>query len=372
MLNHSLNNDSRVNLLSVSVLGVVSAVGISENALVLWAVGFHVRRTVSAVWVLNLALSDFLATLTLPLFTYYLYSSHSWELGQALCVAQSAIFFLNMFVSAFLLAAISLDRYLMVSRPVWSQTRRSVGAAWAVSGLGWLWAGLNTLPYAVFRQVMPKADNRTLCYHNFALHPSGAGLDADCRLRQTATALSKLLLAFLVPMAVIAGSYTGFAHSLRERERARQRRSSSSSSYQTVSRQFSRMVASVIAAFVLCWAPYHLFCMLEVAAQDWTLGVKLVEVGLPLATIFSFLSPILNPAIYAFSCPDFCNRIRHSLGALLEALVEEESAGGSTHRKGTKLRRGTPSPNASHLLSSNASMNSYQFRHCQDRDSQEK
>ncbi|KAJ8372230.1 hypothetical protein AAFF_G00293490 [Aldrovandia affinis] len=338
MLSHSLNNNSRANLVSVLVLGLVSAVGIAENALVLFVVGFRVRRTVSAVWVVNLALSDFLATLTLPLFTVYLYSSHSWELGWPLCVAQSSVFFLNMFVSSFLLAAISLDRWLLVCRPVWSQNRRSVPAAWAVCALGWAWAALNALPYAVFRDVMPKADGRHLCYHNFALHPTGAGLEQDCRARQVATAISKALLAFALPLAVIVGSYAGFARSLRRRERARARRGSTSGG-RTVSRQFSRMVASVITAFALCWAPYHLFCLLEVVAASWPPGVPVVEVGLPLASFFSFLSPILNPVLYAFSCPDFCARIRQSLGALLEGLLEEEGSGGGGGRSGGPASR---------------------------------
>ncbi|XP_036373242.1 prostaglandin D2 receptor 2-like [Megalops cyprinoides] len=384
MLSHSLHNHTEVNLAEVLLLAVVSAVGILENALILWVVGFRVRHTVSAVWVINLALSDLLATLTLPLFVLYLAFSHSWELGQPLCAAQSAVFFLNMFVSAFLLAAISLDRCLMVARPVWSQNHRSVPAAWLICGLGWLWAALNSLPYFLFRSVIPRKDGRNMCYHNFALYPTGAGLDRDCRLRQEATAISKFLLAFLVPLAVIAGSYAWFGWSLRERARrrgsGRMLRSSSSSSTGAaslgpISRQFSRMVVSVIAAFGLCWSPYHAFCLLEMTAHSWPRGVKMVVVGLPLATFFSFLNPVLNPVLYAFSCPDFCVRIRQSLAALLEGLLEEDSRGrcsiGST--KGKK-RRDTPSPHASHLLFSKASMASYQFKHCQStsRDSEDR
>lgn len=82
MRNHSLNNNTSGNMVMVSILGLVSCLGILENALILWVVGFRLRRrTVASVWVLNLAMSDFLATLTLPLFTLYLNSAHSWELG---------------------------------------------------------------------------------------------------------------------------------------------------------------------------------------------------------------------------------------------------------------------------------------------------
>ncbi|XP_067107198.1 prostaglandin D2 receptor 2-like [Osmerus mordax] len=372
MLNHTLSITPGVNLGVVCIHGLVSCLGILENALVLWILGVRLRRTtVSSVWVLNLAASDFLATLTLPLFTHYLSQSHSWELGRPLCSAYAFVFYLNMFVSAFLLAAISLDRCLLVARPVWSQNHRSVGGAWKVCGVGWLWAAANALPYFLFRAVTETHDkSRSLCYHNFALYASPA-VETDCMVRQAATAVSKTLLAFLLPLVVIAGSYGLLCVSLRKRRMRRKEnaerlastwilneggggRGASIAKISSIfkpssrkpnstttpaspvkrggeaglSRGFTKMVTAVIAAFVLCWAPYHAFCLMEVAAQYWSPGVKLVEVGLPLATTFAFLNPILNPVLYAFSCPQFCVRVRQGLSALVEGLVEEEGGGG--------------------------------------------
>lgn len=375
MREHSLNNNTKVNMVVVCIHGLFSSLGILENALILWVVGFRLRRrTVASVWVLNLAMSDFLATLTLPLFTFYLYSSHSWVLGNALCKTQISIFFLNMFVSAFLLAIISLDRLLMVVKPVWSQNHRSVAGAWKVCALGWIWAAINTVPYTVFRSVTKKLDGKNLCYHNFALILSSqTTLERDCKVRQAATALTKLLFAFLFPLVVIAASYIQIGLSLRKREKRRKQQSarltdalivptkgdastantptstkntniflkpvssgrslsltpttsSPTTSNQTsqglLSQSFTKMVAFVIAAFVLCWAPYHIICIIEVSAQYWN-NLHLVEVGLPLATTIAFLNPVLNPILYAFSCPHFCVRIRQSLGAVFDGLVEE-------------------------------------------------
>ncbi|XP_065815587.1 prostaglandin D2 receptor 2 [Labrus bergylta] len=385
MKEHSLNNNTKANIVVVCIHGLVSCLGILENALILWVVGFRLRRrTVASVWVLNLAMSDFLATLTLPLFTFYLSSSHSWELGGPLCKAQASIFFLNMFVSAFLLAAISLDRCLIVAKPVWSQNHRSVAGAWKVCALGWLWAAVNTFPYFLFRSVTEKQDGRKLCYHNFALYSSpGVTLERDCKVRQAATAISKLLVAFLFPLVMIAGSYIQIGVSLRKRRRRRKQSASRltdamivsnnngasgspntpttmktniflkppssgpslaltptalspSTNPSQLSQSFTKMVTFVIAAFALCWAPYHIFCMIEVTAQYWHNNLYLVEVGLPLATTFAFLNPVLNPILYAFSCPNFCVRIQQSLGAVFDGLVEE--GGGLLTVPGRSLR----------------------------------
>lgn len=367
MIDHSVNNNTKANIVLVCIHGVVSCLGILENALIIWVVGFRLqRRTVASVWVLNLAMSDFLATLTLPLFTYYLSSNHSWELGQPLCKIQASIFFLNMFVSAFLLASISLDRCLLVAKPVWCQNHRSVIGAWKVCILGWIWAVINTFPYFLFRSVTEKRDKRKLCYHNFALYLSSADmLDRQCRMRQEATAVSKSLLAFFFPLVVIAGSYIHIAITLRKR-RLRRRDSASRltntvitqsnetpttpstniflkpfgsgrspsltpvtpspttlSTQNQLSQSFTKLVTFVIAVFVLCWSPYHIFCLIEATAEYWRDISDFVQVGLPLATTFSFLNPVLNPILYAFSCPNFCVRIRQSLGALFDGLVEE-------------------------------------------------
>lgn len=343
MISHTLNNDTRVNLAVVSVHGVVSALGILENGLVLWVLGCRLRqKTVAAVWVLNLALSDFLTTLTLPLFTHYLLMDHSWNLGEPLCVAQASIFFINMFVSAFLLAVISLDRCLLVTKPVWTQNHRTVSAAWKICGLGWALAVVNTIPYSMFRSVVLKQDGRYLCYHDFALYSSQSTLHTDCKVRQSATAVSKVLLAFVVPLVVIAVSYVCFILELQtRRKRLESRRQGvsndkrrSSTFFRSLyspgrqnstrlSQGFTKMVASVIATFILCWLPYHVFCLLEVTAQYKTEITDLVEVSLPIATTFTFLNSVLNPIIYTFSCPNFCTRIRQSLGVLFEGLVEE-------------------------------------------------
>ncbi|XP_030587160.1 prostaglandin D2 receptor 2-like [Archocentrus centrarchus] len=334
MREHVLINNTQVNMAVVCIHGLVSGLGILENALIIWVVGFRLRqRTVASIWVLNLALSDFLATLTLPLFTLYLNSRHSWELGNPLCKVQTSIFFINMFVSAFLLAAISLDRLLLVTKPVWSQNHRSVAGAWKVCILGWLWAAVNSLPYYIFRSVTETKHTRKLCYHNFAMYlSSNATLETECNVRQWTTAMSKLLLAFLFPLAVIAGSYIKICLSLRSRNRRRKQstcrltddlimsdrnQESGTKKGRTIttkmislklltpspalttkegpltpttpnltnqsqlSQSFSKMVTSVIAAFALCWAPYHIFCMIEVAAQYKEECLKLVEGATP-------------------------------------------------------------------------------------------
>ncbi|XP_024229344.1 prostaglandin D2 receptor 2 [Oncorhynchus tshawytscha] len=319
MVNVSMpsNSSARVGALSlvtVCLHGLVSAFSILENLLILGVVGFRIRRTVISVWILNLAASDLLSTASLPFFTIFLARGGTWTLGTTFCKLHSSVFFLNMFVSAFLLAAISLDRCLVVLKPVWIQNRRNVRLVGRVCGVIWALAILCTLPYYLFRDTIRRHDGRIMCYYNYAQYLNVREFDLRelCEARQDALAFSKLLLAFILPLVVIVGSYVFVNIGITRRGRRRR------------SFRFVRLVVAVVVSFVVCWAPYHIFSVLEAVAQYQPSLRGLVAHGLPPAASLSFLNSVLNPILYVFSCPDLCGKIRQSLGAVLESVLAED------------------------------------------------
>lgn len=332
---HSNSSIRYIDHVSVLLHGLASLLGLVENGLILFLVGCRMRQTVVTTWVLHLALSDLLATASLPFFTYFLAVGHSWELGTPFCKLHSSIFFLNMFASGFLLSAISLDRCLQVVRPVWAQNHRSVAAAHKVCLALWALAVLNTVPYFVFRDTIPRQDGRIMCYYNMLLLSPGPDRDATCNSRQMALAVSKFLLAFVVPLAIIASSHVAVSMQLRHRGRPRTGR-------------FVRLVTAVVAAFALCWGPYHVFSLLEARAQRVAALGPLVWRGLPFVTSLAFINSVINPLLYVFTCPDVLRRLRHSLRSVLESVLVDDTElgiGGSRRR-----RSSTNAPAASRPL----------------------
>lgn len=317
---------------AVLVHGLAGVAGLLENGLIIFVVGCRMRQTVVTTWVLHLALSDLLATASLPFFTYFLAVGHSWELGTPFCKLHSSVFFLNMFASGFLLSAISLDRCLQVLRPVWAQNRRTVPAAHRLCLALWALAVLNTVPYFVFRDTIPRRDGRIMCYYNVLQLYTGPGLDAVCHSRQLALAVSKFLLAFLLPLAIIAASHV--AVSLRLGRRPGRRRSG----------RFVRLVAAVVVAFALCWGPYHVFSLLEALAHHHRALRQLVWKGLPFVTSLAFLNSVLNPLLYVFTCPDVWHKLRRSLRSVLETVLADDSEQGVL---GSRRRRASSASSVS-------------------------
>ncbi|GAA6229811.1 prostaglandin D2 receptor 2-like [Lates japonicus] len=306
---------SSLNFFTISLHGLFSSIGIIENLLIIGVVGFHVRRSVISIWILNLAASDLLATSSLPFFTLYMARGNTWTLGATFCRIHSSIFFLNMFVSGFLLAAISMDRCLVVLRPVWAQNHRNTQMVGRICGVIWALAAICTIPFYMFRDTIPLPTGKILCYYNYARFLPQGSYDrkALCKHRKEALAFMKLFLAFLIPLLIIILSYAAVNSSLARRGCRR-------------SFRFVRLVVAVVVSFVLCWAPYHIFIIIEVMSPSGHPAQALASKALPVSATIGFLNSVLNPILYVFSCPDLCNKIRHSLGAVMESVLAEDLA----------------------------------------------
>ncbi|XP_071334026.1 prostaglandin D2 receptor 2-like isoform X2 [Trachinotus anak] len=311
---HQTVNLSSLNIFTISLHGMVSSIGIIENLLILGVVGFHIRRSVISIWILNLAASDLLATASLPFFTLYMARGNTWTMGPTFCRIHSSIFFLNMFVSGFLLAAISMDRCLVVLRPVWAQNHRNIQLVGKICGVIWALAVLFTIPFYLYRDTIPLPDGKILCYYNYAralLPREPYDLNALCKHRKEALAFMKLFLAFLIPLLIIIFSYSAVNTALSRRGCRRPFR-------------FVRLVVAVVVTFTLCWAPYHFFMTVEVMASSGSSLQIYASKALPVSATIGFFNSVLNPILYVFSCPDLCNKIRHSLGAVMESVLAED------------------------------------------------
>lgn len=333
---------SSMSVFTICLHGLFSSIGITENLFILGIVSFQIRRSVISIWIMNLAASDLLATASLPFFTIYMANGNTWTFGAHFCRIHSSIFFLNMFVSGFLLAAISFDRCLVVLRPVWAQNHRSIHLVAKICGFIWALAIICTIPFYIFRDTIHKPDGKIMCYYSYTQYlPRGTfNLRSLCKQRQEALALMKFFLAFFMPLIVIISSYVAVNVSLVLRGCRRPF-------------HFVRLVVALVVSFILCWAPYHIFIIIEVMVPTGHPAHVFAEKGLPIAATIGFLNSVLNPVLYVFSCPDLCSKIRNSLRAVMENVLVEDlvemtrrrsSARSSVSNKDISLNLGTVIP----------------------------
>ncbi|XP_007537599.1 C3a anaphylatoxin chemotactic receptor [Erinaceus europaeus] len=152
-------------VLSMVILSLTFLLGLPGNGLVLWTAGFKMRRTVNTVWFLNLTLADFLCCLSLPFSLAHLALQGHWPYGWFLCKLIPSIIILNMFASVLLLTAISLDRCLLVLKPVWCQNHRNMRTAFIVCVCIWVVAFLMCIPVFIYREMFC-GNNHCFCNYN--------------------------------------------------------------------------------------------------------------------------------------------------------------------------------------------------------------
>ncbi|KAM7180893.1 C3a anaphylatoxin chemotactic receptor-like [Macrochelys suwanniensis] len=152
---------------SLIIFIVTFILGLLGNGLVIWVAGLKMKRTVNTVWFLHLAIADFLCCMSLPFSIIHLILHEYWPYGHFLCKVIPSAIILNMFASVFLLTAISIDRCLMVMKPVWCQNHRTVRLASVICGCIWLLAFVMCCPAFLYRETVKDEFGKTVCRYQF-------------------------------------------------------------------------------------------------------------------------------------------------------------------------------------------------------------
>ncbi|ELW67610.1 C3a anaphylatoxin chemotactic receptor [Tupaia chinensis] len=293
-------------ILSMVILSLTFVLGLPGNGLVLWVTGLKMQRTVNTVWFLHLTLADFLCCLSLPFSLAHLALQGFWPYGPFFCKLIPSVIVLNMFASVFLLTAISLDRCLLVLKPVWCQNHRSVRTAFAVCGCIWLVAFVMCVPVFMYREMSVEGDYY-VCDYNYG--PSSSYYEdftSDLDLLENGS------LDYSVEQ--LPGEMDNSLIILRMRQ----------GRFAKSRNKTSRVAMVVVAVFLVCWAPYHIFGVLLLLIDPGTpVGKALASwdnVSLALASANS----CINPFLYAFLGKDFRKKVRQSIQGLLEAAFSEE------------------------------------------------
>ncbi|NWQ80727.1 NPBW2 protein, partial [Columbina picui] len=122
------------------IYSVICAVGLTGNTAVIYVILKAPKmKTVTNMFILNLAIADDLFTLVLPI-NIAEHLLHYWPFGEVLCKVILSIDHYNIFSSIYFLTVMSIDRYLVVLATVKSKRmpHRTYRAARIVSLCIWI------------------------------------------------------------------------------------------------------------------------------------------------------------------------------------------------------------------------------------------
>ncbi|XP_059187775.1 lysophosphatidic acid receptor 6-like [Centropristis striata] len=144
--------------------GSIMALGLPLNAVSLWILlRHHSLKTPSAVFMVNLAISDLLLVISLPMRVYF-YATGTWPLGDLACICVAMLFRTNIRSSNFFITFISVDRLLAVVYPLRSRHLRTACNALKAVGLAWLIVLVTHIPEGVKGSVFLESNNKSTCF----------------------------------------------------------------------------------------------------------------------------------------------------------------------------------------------------------------
>lgn len=255
------------------------------------------QPNVTNVWLVNLAVADLIFCFTRALSLVKKLFFAYWPYGVFLCKFNGFFKYANMFCSVFLLAVISLDRVLCIWRPFLVKRRRTLLAARAVALGVWTASIVLSSPYFVYRRVSVGNNNQSKC---------SVGVDEGQGGTKMALYANRFLCGFLLPFVVILVCYVLAGVGIR-----RTRLSGKSRPL--------RILASLVTAFFLCWAPYHCLQMVKMVDEK----NAAVAVLSPLVSGLAYFNSCINPLLYFCMGLQVKGRFKQSLTAVYKRALDE-------------------------------------------------
>ncbi|XP_037129256.1 C-X-C chemokine receptor type 3.1 [Syngnathus acus] len=272
-------------------------VGILGNGLL---VGILTRsrktRSVTDTFILHLAVADVLQLFTLPLWAVQDGQSLGWTFGTPLCKITGAVFTINCHCGIFLLACISLDRYLSIVHATQMYSRRKPWIVQSSCLAVWLLSLLLSVPDLIFLEALNDSRRKkSQCVRNLTQWTLGLRLLAH-------------IVGFLLPSLVLVFCYASILRRLRCGTGGLQKQKA------------FRVIVAAVALFFLCWTPYNVAVMVQTAFLDNN-GTSCafrtsVQMAVDITPIIGNLHCSLNPVLYAFVGVKFRRQLLDLLGLL--------------------------------------------------------
>ncbi|XP_034039713.1 C-C chemokine receptor type 9a [Thalassophryne amazonica] len=295
---------------------MITVVGGLGNLAVVWIyLNFQRRlKTMTDIYLLNLAVADLLFLVTLPLWAAE--ASYGWRFGIALCKINSALYKVNLFSSMLLLTCISIDRYIVIVQTTKAQNskmerqRRSQ----QVCLLVWLLAVLLATPEFIFST--PKGNEDSWEYCRLVFPPNVGN-------RTKIMVLSlQVSVGFCLPFIIMAFCYSFIIATLLKTRNFQKHKA-------------MRVILAVVAVFIVSQLPYNCVLVTEAVQAAYVTirkceELKHFDVAGQVLKSLAYMHACLNPFLYAFVGV----RFRHDLLRLLQVCrcSGEVSKAGQHHR----------------------------------------
>ncbi|XP_061429753.1 prolactin-releasing peptide receptor-like [Lethenteron reissneri] len=325
--------------LFVPLYALLTLVGVVGNSALI-AVIARTRRlhTVTNFLIGNLSLSDLLVCVTcVPVSVAHAFEPRGWPFGPALCYFVTFMQPTTVYVSVLSLAAIAVDRYVVVAHPI--RRRVSVRACgYAVLAI-WLLSAALASPVAantLYNDFRPQGHQLVVC-EELWYEREGQRLAYSC---------STVFISYMLPLSTISVSYCAITARLERRAMPGAILRQTQEKWRLKKRKTFRMLVLSALTFAICWLPLQTFNLIhDFDAQVVIIDKRYFNVVQLSCHWLAMSSTCYNPFIYA--------SLHDKFKAELTRRLLTRGGRGSAGR--TPATRSPPSARTSHVHVSFAS-----------------
>ncbi|XP_061734751.1 C5a anaphylatoxin chemotactic receptor 1 [Nerophis ophidion] len=308
-----------IQIVALTCYAIVVLLGVPGNAIVVWVTGFNMPPSVTSIWFLNLALADLLCCLSLPLLMVPLVHDDHWHFGALACTLVKGLFYLVMYCSVLQLVFISLDRCLLVVRPVWCHNHRRPRYAVIGCVVVWCLALIGSIPQFVHAQEVKLGEYKRECLSVYSIWSAWTFTIFRC------------LFGFVLPLLAIV-----ICHWVVYKKADNKKAHGSPRSKRTL-----RIIVAVVLTFFLCWLPLHVVDFFHLVTHR-SPSVYLAHV---LTLGLAYFNSCLNPLLYVCLGRSFKDSMNRSLCNILHLLGEDPGSRSTTSTHETKTTSSKESTN---------------------------
>uniref|UniRef100_U3I2B8 C-X-C motif chemokine receptor 6 n=1 Tax=Anas platyrhynchos platyrhynchos TaxID=8840 RepID=U3I2B8_ANAPP len=258
------------------VYSFVFIFGLAGNALVFIILVFYEKlKTLTDIFLLNLAIADWIFLWTLPFWAYS--AAQEWIFGTVTCRIIRGLYNLNLYTSMLTLTSITFDRLISITfatKAHMSQTKR---LKWGklICGLIWVISVAFATPQLIFSDVF--TIDKTICLEKYPDHHIELVLE-----------VIQVTLGYFIPMLTMIICYSLIIKTLLNEKK----------------QKAVRLIFVIMIFYFIFWTPFHIASFLHTFQSsffdpDCETQSKL-EKAIQVTETISMIHCCINPVIYAF------------------------------------------------------------------------
>ncbi|XP_027744944.1 C-C chemokine receptor type 6 [Empidonax traillii] len=267
---------------------LICVVGLVGNIFVVMTFALYKRtKSMTDVYLFNMAIADILFVLTLPLWAVN-YAANEWIFGDFICKITRGIYAINFSCGMLLLAFISVDRYIAIVQATKSFKLRARTLAYSnlICLAVWVLSILVSSSSFIYSESYSFSINETkeVCDNRFDKR-------SESKMLKSVLLWLQVGFGFFIPFIFMIFCYTSIIKSLQQAQNSKRNKA-------------IHVIILIVAVFLVCQVPYNI--ILLVTAVNMGKIDKSCENDNILAyakyttEAIAFLHCCVNPVLYAF------------------------------------------------------------------------